>query len=429
MLSIKHAVKIFSIIILFTLASRTFAVNFDYSVEASLVRYDNINRRPVPVGEEWAQLISGELNFTENTTNVISKINTQITSISYRNNQQNDETIGKLSASVLWIITPRHFEWLVEDIYTQILINPFDNNIQSNRQNVNAFLTGPNYYWRLNSRHNIDFEIRYASVRFEDKVGNNERQLSAVRWVYEVNSSVTASLNSELEKIDFEEDTRDDLLRSDIFAAIDYVRGRNTIKAEAGTTNIDYDLQPSVSLPRYKLSIQNQRTRTSSIRLEYSEKITDAGRNLVATIPRDNNDQDIPISSVADIFKDERVGLIYNKELNSGNFKVLFAKNKQIYDQQPTLDRNRDIITVRISHYFNRVSLIELEGVQSEIEYFRSTPQRNDVDNYYKVSYTYTSSRNLRLILSAESFERESTDPTKAFEDKKILFSIKYFSR
>lgn len=418
---------IYKIVILLSfelISSFTFAADINYNIDISLTKFDNISLVANPTAQEWTESITGQLNIVENTANFVGNLSASIKAQNYRYDQQQDTTISSLNSNGLWIVTPNHFEWFISDIYSQKIIDPSLNDVESNRKNVNAFLTGPNYHWRLNSRNHVNFEARIKKVSFEDAIGDNERLSSSIDWEYLVSPTITTSINSELEKIAYN-NVGNDYVRSDFFARFNYKRAKNTFIIEAGISNIGYDQKGNISGQRYRLAAQNQRNRNSNIRLDYTRKITDTGAELFAV----NIPIDTPSTNLStDVYINENLNLNYNKTLNSGLLYVNLSKFERRYTNLVSFNQHGLTGLVRTVYNFSTLSKFTFEAKQTNTVFENVLPIRDDNDYRYKINYSYKIKKNISLYLGMENIVRESTDLLKKYKDNRVTFSIKYSS-
>ncbi|MFV1985564.1 MAG: hypothetical protein ACC657_18590, partial [Thiohalomonadales bacterium] len=118
-----HSIKFFHFFILMLTCSQAVAVKIDYQFDLSLARYENILLAPIPAGEEWVNALTGTINVVENSATLVANLNANISKFNYKNNQLQDSTIGNMNLNARWIIEPSRFEWLVQDIFTQTLID------------------------------------------------------------------------------------------------------------------------------------------------------------------------------------------------------------------------------------------------------------------------------------------------------------------
>jgi len=319
----------------------------------------------------------------------------------------------------------------VENVYTQTLIDPLQSDTQSNREDINIFNTGPNYYWRLNSQHNINFEARFQNTYYNTTDGDSDRISTALGWVYRVNSSLSASLNAEFATLDYKDNTEsDDYMNNDLFVRLAYQRGRNIFAAEAGITNFDFETQDDIKGNRYLLSLQNQRTTNSDIFLEFSHSITDEATEILSDARDPQSGDATPTSVGTDIFTEDNINIRYTNTTNSFGFLAEIEDIKRDYVTQNELDIHSFQVSIQPTIIFSQIASLDLEAMQLTTLYEDpSLFGREDVDTTYILRYNNSFSRNLSWSLSVETEQRKSTVSGNDYEDNRILATLSYISR
>ncbi len=431
MLILWRRYKVLYLVILSVSSLDANALEMTYTLGSSIARHDNINLVANPVSEEWVTTLNGGLILIENSPSLTANVNANIAALYYKNKQQQDATVGGINAIARWIIKPRQFEWFFSDVLSQTAIDPLQSNTLTNRQDTNSFLTGPNYFWRIDSRHNINFEARVGKVNFTNSVGNNDRTTSAVRWLYQANRSTTNSINWEVENLNFTDANVTDYSRQNLYARINYIRARNTYTAEAGVTNIKYASQAQQGGQRYLVSIQNQRTRNSNIQFTYSHRITDTGTALLtapSTTQTTPNATSI-LSPAGDIYTDDRLTFIYTRNTTTGSLLVNLSNSIQDYRTQNNFDVDSTVVSILPRYNFSQISSLSMEASQTLTKYKNVTPKRTDTDSRLRVIYNYNSGRNVVLSLAATHMKRDSTDVARNYENNNIMLTFTYSSR
>jgi hypothetical protein len=416
-------------IIIFICTKNSIAADVNYSVGLTLTHYENIRLVQNPVASEFSEEIRGFFLISEDTANLVANINGVLRSIYYKNNQIEDRNIGQLIGNALWIIRPSRFEWFLSNKFAQTSIDSFAGNAPSNQQNTNAFVTGPNYIMRLNSKNNIKIEGRIASNTFEKNTDNN-RIAGAIRWLYDVNSSLNIGLNYRLESVDFQDQINNsNFRRSNLFLSTDYRRGLNTLQAKIGVTDINRELANNVTNTFYILSIKNQRTRTSSIRFIYENFLSDISNELVASGNNfTDNENQLAVTS-NDIFVKDTVRFVYNKKMSAGIFELSTYRTDYEYTIQTNLDR--EIKAIKLVNTWNIFGTSRLDLQANYINTTFNSPflNREDNDYIYSVIYTYNARRNINLKLRAISRERESTSIDRGYDDLRVFITLEFVSQ
>ena len=429
MYNVWRSVKFFHFLIIILACSQVKAADVSFGLDFILAKHDNVNLDLISAGDEWVNTITGTIGVIENSSNLIADVNASVSVLNYKNDPSQDTTELNLALNTLWIVNPNRFEWLVSDVYTQTLINPLLSDSQSNREDINIFTTGPNYYLRLNSQHNINFDARFENIYYSSTNGDSDRISTALGWEYRVNSTLTNSLIAEFATLDYKDNTLNDYGRNDLFVRVAYQRGRNRFIAEAGVTKLEFESQDDFSEPRYLLSIQNQRTVNSDIFLEFSHRISDEATEIIDDALDPLADSATPTSVGTDIFLEDNINIRYNKTTNRFGFFAEIEGVKRNYATQDQLDIHSFQVSIQPTINFSQTASLNLEAMQLTTLYDNSILDREDVDTTYILSYNNSFSRNLRWSLSVETEQRKSTVPLFDYEDNRILATLSYISR
>lgn len=432
MFDIWRIFKLINYLFFFSTCTLVMAVELEYGINLSLAKYDNINHVLNPNKTEWGETTTGVINIVENSADLVLNMNARSSIINYRYEQLEDTTNNSLNLGARWILSPRQFEWAIVDVYTQTVIDPQQSNTQNNRQNTNIFSTGPNYYWRLNSRNNINVEARLERISYETTDGDSDRLSSALRWVLQLDSALTASINTETERLTYLSGEQSNFTRNNIFARTDYIRGRYTFAGEIGVTSVDYDTQNNFAGQRYLLSMQNQRTRTSDISFIYSHNITDAGSAIFSASQNFTNGENInniPAVSATDIFTQDSLSINYNRTSSNGAIVLEMEGVKQNYEIQNTLDMESQRTSILPTFNFSQTSSIEIEARQTKSRFIYAVPFIENIDILYRATFYYNTGRNTRWSLGYEEENRKSSNLLTNYTDKRIIATFNYISR
>ena len=422
-------IRIAVIVSIFVYAINLNAANVSHFVGLNFTHYKNVNLVNDPADDEVSESIIGGLSIIENTSDLVLNVNARVYSINFKKNQAPDRSTGELLANALWIIKPRQFEWFMSDTFRQTAIDSLLSNSISNQQNANAFSTGPNYFIRVNPRSNIAIEGRIENYAFENFIDNNRYSIAS-RWLYDVNRALNMNMNYEFEMVDYQGVSSDlNYDRSDVFIGLQYQRGLNTLEAEIGATQISNNLLNDVNSARYLLSLQNERTRTSNIRLVYENILSDTSNQLLGSSNLSiNNNSSLPITS-SDTFVNESVRFEYNKTTTYGSF-LLSMRNRK-YDYTNLTNLNQKVSSIGLVNTWNlkQGSHLSISGDARRTLFEDSSLNREDKDYLYQATYTYSARRNISLIFDAISQKRESTVLTSSYDDVRLLLTLEYVSR
>ncbi|MDH5572243.1 MAG: outer membrane beta-barrel protein, partial [Gammaproteobacteria bacterium] len=345
-----------------------------------------------------------------------------------KNQQAEDESLGQLYADFLWVINPRRYEWFLSDTYTQTLISPLSLDTPDNRRNSNAVSTGPNFIWRIDSRNDVVLEARADRVIFESNnsaaVADNSRLNITSIWDYRLRSSSSLALNYFIETVKYDDlNYSDNYNRNDLYLSFEHHRGTNFFEADLGVVNINYADTEDISETRFRLSAQDARTRTSSLRFELSRNVTDISSELINRIEvRDLNIE--PEANVSDIYIDKSARVIFNKALTSGVLDFTAYTRINDYRQQDQLDQTEKGYQIEVIFEVQRASSLGISASYSSSVF--DLMSREDDDYLYSISYIYNARRHFSLNYEIIFQERVSNDPANDYEDTRYLLTLNY---
>lgn len=403
------------------------AAEVDYSVSLDLATYENINRIQNPTSNEFSKSITGTFNLSEIAPKYVADINAEVTATDYQKNLTQDRNIGTLFSNLLWIFSPGQFEWFTTDTYSQTKINYLLPNSPSNQINANSFSSGPNYYFRLNSVNNINVQARLEDYSYQGINIDNTRSVSTLQWLYQLNSTSTLSLNNVYTAVRFDDTTvNSNFDRNDVFLNASFVKGSNTLEVDAGLTRILYNQLSDSDLPRYRVSLQNERTRTSSIRFEFDKSLADTSSNLQSLTT--NSISTTLNNASSGIYVNKTLRFTYNKTLSSGNFRFDSYKTTSDYLTQPLRDLDLKGVSINTTWNLVRGSSFSVDATYINYIFENILPERED-DNYlYRIMYNYNARRNISVNFRMELEENTSNIQIRDYEDFRIFISLVYSS-
>lgn len=408
------------------------AANVVYNAGVLFGIYENVNLISNPTESEFSQGLNLGLNVLEDSSSLYVNLDANFRSFNYSNNIAADRNNGQLLADLVWRITPGHFEWVLNNNFTQTVVDPLQSNAPANRQNANVFSTGPNYIIRLTPSNNLQLEARVENYSYQQYADNN-RAATAIRWLHDVNIGLVLSLNNESELARFKNESGNlDFQRNDIFFGVNYARAANALLLEYGVTSIKNEFLDDITSDRYLFSFTNSRTQTSTIQFIYENYLSNTGDQILRLNPTDSNNG-LPLNGVAnDVFVTENYRLQYNKTITNGDMNFNAYSGTRRYDRTTNLDFDGVGFGANFRWFLKRNSTVIFNYRQLQTDYIEPDPvaaiTREDADKTYTIEYRYGIKRNVNVSFQAISLERISTIETRSFEDLRFFISINYFS-
>lgn len=402
------------------------AADIHYSIGSTLTHSTNLNHEPIPVNDELSQSVRGVVSAVENSASIVANVDMSVEAIHYTNNLASDSSNGQLLGNALWNIRPGMFAWYVSDVYTQTAIDTLVSDTPANRQNVNAFSTGPNYYLRINRRSNFELDGRLERYTYEDIIANNnnDRATTIAKLDYAFNPALNTNLNYQITYVTYDDQViNTDFSRNDVFLGAEYARGVNTVNMEAGYTSVNNYQINDVTASRYLVSLQNQRTRNTVIRAEYNRELSDSGIDVFNITTAGN-----PVVSVnSDLYVRTTSSVNMINTMSSGVLTINAHKIDSDYLSAVNLDQSLRAIYITNLWNLHRRSTLIFDGSYTQTRF--QFINRIDDDYLYGMTYTYGITRHVNFDLRAEQVERQSTDLQYNFDDTRIILTLEYVSR
>lgn len=176
--------SLISLLCLFVHTNTVNALEFNYGLVLEAGSSTNITQIATPVRDEFSEIVRGSFNVNEDAVDIKAQVNLTTEVTNYRNDIEDDFNQSDLFVNVLWTLSPNHYEWYFQDIYTHTAVDLFLTNTASNRQYVNALTTGPNFIWRFGKTDNLQMRPRIEDFKYQSSTLNNRRYSAVLEWVH-----------------------------------------------------------------------------------------------------------------------------------------------------------------------------------------------------------------------------------------------------
>jgi len=409
------------------------AAEIDYAAAFNITSYDNVNLVRDPPSGELSTSVRGLFSYSEDTSEHVSRLNVDVEFLNYKKDQLDDQVNGALTGESTLIIKPSFFEWYFSNVFARVTINPLAAASSNNLINTNAFLTGPNFYFRFNESNNLNLNVRAENYIFEEvqlEEADNNRLTTALSYVHSVGPTSELSLNGSYSIVVYKNETlNSNFDRTDGFLGFQYQRGLYDFNLEAGVTNILFedDSIASVNQPRYLLSIQGRQSRTSTLALEAFQRTTDTSTSLLDQLDTDGVSFSSS-SALSDLYRDTGAGINYRRNTPLSLLSMQLSYLETRYNTQKDLNVDVDSISIEYDAFLNTTSSLQFRARFAQSSYTELSTERVDDDLLYSVAYRMRLRRTINLRFSLEDESRDSTVDLQSYDDFRIRISIEYVS-
>jgi hypothetical protein len=376
------------------------------AVETSLEHTDNVDLTPEKTSDFIATAF-WNFDYSEEGRDLSAKASGQLGYRHYINGKAEDEFVPNFLTSVLWHISPQHFDWSFEAVGRQIKQDSLGPDAPDNRENQFSVLTGPNFLARLDSRSSLEARARYGYGLFSESSGDDRQLfLGQVALRFRQSPSVTWSPTLGAARMDFTEET----LNSDFNIANAYLRYEvmsgtlSTLSLDVGASMLERENEPGLTGTLFRLEVGRQLLADSRVQLTLLQEFTDdvltslrEGVDIAETTPRD--------SLASSPYKDQLARLSYEFEkTNLGGGITIYGRRKDF--DEPT-DESQYGGTLSLNYRLSPVSVASVVA-----RYYRSEYEEMDTrDNTYELSIGYSKALGRSFLARGQvSHQRRSSD-------------------
>lgn len=411
------------------------ASQFDYNLRYRAEYSDNVTRIP-DEREGQSELINSAIagfSFLENTSTFNARVIGSATYSHYYNNLFENQTTFSLDAYGEAYVVQRTLSWVAADGFRRLQVDPLLPDTPANRQNSNAWATGPNVYLRFGAVDTVSVEGRYGQSWVENLDIDNDRYSYAARWAHRVTARGTFSLNYEHLDVDFENDVANaDIARQNYFFRANIRDARNDLTFDLGRTRIDRDGYPPNRNWLIHLTVSMQPDTSSRIGVHYRREYSDTGGELLpAATSSQATTGSGALSLAADVvasepFYLEDADLYYTRQASTFPWTTRVFYRDIDYEVSPT-DRQERGLLLDVRYLFSSTGYVQLLTIYTILLYDQM--MREDKDSNIGVTFAYRMTSNLQASLNFLRFGRRSTAPGQDYTDDRVGLTITYSSR
>lgn len=357
----------------------------------------------------------------------------------YKKDTFDDGTFYYADISAAWRILPQRLTWYLTDRYAQVLTDVTRSDTQTNRTNSNVLNTGPDIFFRLGTVNTLVFGLRYGNATYDVGGVGDTRYGASARWQYASDPETTYSLNYEGDKVQYDDGALINGIPADNFVSHDYFiraekrRAYTHFVLDLGSTRIERERTEATSGYLARLTWTQQIATGSSGGVRLASEYLDAGTVLLSTAtsptPAPGDPPASPETGEAtnDLFYSKRTEVYYNRIGSSFDFNSSLSYNGIEYEIVRTQDRRESGVYLDLSYRPFSLLTATLYTSHLDIQYQQS-PARNDRDNGAGLRLTYRLNTNLNAALDGRRTWRYSTDATREYIDRRLMFWLTYSS-
>ena len=413
----RYQLLIFLMIIVnFFYCDSVYALKLNYGMSHSYESTSNPLYLPIPEDDDTFEdvLVTSSvfIKAKEKTSSLKSDVDLKLSYLDYANNISSDQTRKNLKSSFLWVITPSYYSWYLTDNITQSVKDASLVSSDENKQDVNAFTTGPRLQWKIgNSLLKLNSYVSNYSFEATNNDSNNVN--SSLTWVNNLPSGVKLDVSYATKYVNYEEDQiYGNYDQSTVGVGIKYKKKTNELEASYGRTFLNSDELSESVFSQRKIKYKRIMSRFSSLSLEHSSGLSSKEESLA--------DGDTLLSG---LHENLQTSLVYKRAGNvfGGSIKLTDTEKKNI--DSGILD-DKQAGSINIYRLMSSRSRISILYSQAENDVKTSGTQYQSTEITKKVSYIKLFNNKLSLSVHLSEVNMDSDNFFRRYTDKRAGLTL-----
>lgn len=392
-----------------------------FEVAAGLGHSDNISRVEDGEIDETLASLGIDLQWQEKTRRLDGDVLVDLSYVEYLENTYDGEIVGTADANLNFAIIPERFQWVVQDSFGQAQSDPFTPVTPENRENINYFTTGPDFFLRFGQSMTAQLFGRYSDTRYETSPLDAQRTTLGFAVGRDLSARSRAALNFVADDSRFDEEGVTDYKRRSAFLSYDLDGGgRTTINSRVGYSWLEMDGRDEDGGLLLDLSISRDMTSSSTIELSLSQEFSDAGEALSDVTGGGTNQ----ITASADPFESSEVSLGWSFNRNRTSLGAQVAYNERSYETQTNFDSERIYYSLNLGRVLRPTLRFDLIGTYATEDFENAGTETDDWSVGITLDWRF--GRQIGMRLRAERTGRSSTAPGGDYLENRAFLEFTY---
>jgi hypothetical protein len=403
------------------------AGEFDYRLSLGAGHSDNPGH--VATNEEDTSFATAGARFSydERTPKLRADLVGDLAYYDYLNDAFDSEVVGNVYAFTSFAFVPERFVWTASDQFGQLPTDPFLPAGPDNRENINSFSTGPDFFVGLGSEMRLRLGGRYSLIDYEEDPLDSTVTGGQLGIMRALSGRSSISLNASVQQFEYEDVALNaDFDQTNTYLTYEVEGARTNLTIDAGYTQLDREaLTDSESGMLLRVDASRRISGSSTLTLEGGREFsTSAG-----AFASEQGDTYVglgvsPGRQSADPFTLDHMALGWNFNRNLTGLAVLTSWSKRTFDDNPALDQTSIALSARFRRDLSPTRSLQISAAHMAVRYEPPAVDYNELTA--GVAFSWRLARNLALDVSYD-FARRGRDVSFAgYTENRLWLGIGY---
>jgi hypothetical protein len=405
------------------------AGEFDYDFGLAYGHSDNIRRTPEDEVSESIAAATAKFSFDQRSSRLTADLVGDLAWNEYLDDTFDSELTGNFAGTALFELLPERIQWFAGDTFGQVLSDPFIPATPENSENINQFVTGPNFIVGLGSQMRMQLSARYINTTYERLPLDSTAyrgELAVIR-VLSGRSSVSANVRGE--NVEFKEELLGaDYKSTEAFVRYDASGARTNLSVDLGYSQIDRDaadekedgavvrVEVSRQLSAASLAFLSAGREFSNASTAFAGGLAVSGVNLSTT----------PGQQTAQPFTNDYANLRWQFTRNRTGLTVLANWSKRSYDDQPLFDQTLTSYGATLRRDMSPSTSLMFDATMSSGKFAQAGNEYDELSA--GLTFNWVMSRRLTMNVAYDYFDRDSDAAIGSYKESRVWVGLSFGS-
>jgi hypothetical protein len=405
------------------------AAELHYEAGLSYGHSDNIRRTAENQVSEDIAAANLRFSLDENTRRLRADVVGDLAWNEYLDDTFDSELTGNFAGNATFGLLPERIEWFVGDSFGQVLSDPFLPATPENRENINQFATGPNFYLGFGSQMRLQLNARYVLTDFERLPFDSESYRGEIGLVRLLSGRSAISMNLRSEDVTLDEAAlQGDYTNTEAFLRYDISGARTNLRTDVGWSQLDRDAATDAEDGLLlRIDASRRLSASSTAQLSAGREFSNAGSAFAGGLSSTGVDISItPGRQSALPFTSDHATLRWTFDRHRTGLGLFGTWAERTYEDEPLLDQTMTTLGVLLRRDLSPNASLFAEAGSTRGDFAQPGGEYDEINAGLSLNWRLT--RHLTLQFSYDYLDRDGEALAASFEENRIWLSVLFGS-